>query len=349
MRHGAPAAATLCLLLLAPAAPLHAEELVPVDADRQRVAIITPNVTHPRVNRLRAELQALGFITVVALRPERAPTRGQVRRMARDTDVVAAIDLDDDRTIVWVIVPHTGRLLRRKVVHTGPDPDPAAVAVAAGELVRAALIESTDPVLLPEPGRGGATDAEEPANLVRRPPAPSTHHLSLALGATATFSPGGFDPGGHVQLLLGWGWVRWFQLELQVTAPVVPAQVRSQQSGVTRLYSGMAGGGARLLYRPTRQLTLSSALGLSATLVRVDSEGTSATQPGTTGIDVWKVAATPYSDLRLHVCMTRYLTLQLHATLGLVLTRFDLGIEGLGVKSWGQPLIGLGAGLALEL
>jgi hypothetical protein len=179
----------MTLVAVGLAAPVHAESprvavLLGGPEDAQRLEIET---------RLRSELRIAGFDIVLV--DAGAAGRDSLEQAVKSTGSFAAIGVVRQEGLgadVWVVDHVTGKAVQRRIVFGGASDDAAAIfAIRAVELLRASLLELTEP----HPSRGTIPPAPELRAWVtppRKTTASASHEAHV--GAALLAGPGGIPP-----------------------------------------------------------------------------------------------------------------------------------------------------------
>lgn len=327
-----------------------------------RVVIVTDGALPVTGERVRAELNAMGFAivldpggTVDAALADIAEAKGAM--------AAVALTFSAEGIELWVVERATRRTRLRSFVHSEPTPAGATLALRTAELLRASLLDvagghasAVDAAPAGrEPGREGTPEPPLPvapgaAGEAAVSPAPASlgpgarRTLTLHLGAGLVTSAGGlgFFPGAE----LAGKW--WFSEQLGVElAALVPlagmSQNSSEGSSTTRV--------AALSLAIVASVPIGSGvwvwdIGAGIAGMAVQTRGTLASA-GYTQEENVGVGVAPLLRSALWYSLTGRSRLGLGASLGVSVPRFLVMHAGTMVATWGVPFA-LGQ-LALEV
>ncbi len=170
-------AVVLLLALCFSGAVVRAEE-------RSRIVALVPPTDTVTLTRLKAELAAAGF-DLRAVQPSRwAPTRDDIRDIARRENAIAGMALlpREGTVEIWIVDRVTGKTVLREVAAgvagQGVEETAELVAICAVETLRATLMETA----LPYPSRGEIAAPTAVRDLLRSRPSRFAARVSGAVG-----------------------------------------------------------------------------------------------------------------------------------------------------------------------
>jgi len=330
-------AALIASAALAPSLALAEGAVVAVAHDGSETAL---------VNRVRAELGALGYEVRTLALPEGESQHEGLRNAARTAGAVAAIRIiaAGDRVGVWVADLAADRITLREVEIPGSVEDrESAMALEAVELLRVSLMELTvapatptaapppPPAASPEEGAGPADETERSS-----PRAAPGSRLSIDLGP-AVFAAG-FDSAPTVNLSLGISARIWRVLgaELLGVVPLVPSRVQDSR-GEARIHFGMVGGGLRATFGDAESRWHPAVgAGFGAVFFRIDARA----ETGYTASGELVAVGAPYLRMGLSLSLTRRLGIRLDAVAGWALGETVVRFDERQVAAFGQPWLG---------
>jgi hypothetical protein len=217
------------------------------------------------VERIRAEVAALGFVVVERTRV------GPLEDDARRERAVAAIHILPSRrgVEVWMADETSGRsLLRQVIVDERTDgPDQGVVALQTAELLRTSLLSK--PVKM-QPEMPKQPDPSTKAIAVV-PSARRFAETGLQAGLGTLYSPGGAAPALQVWLSLRQHWGKRLGLALDFSGPVRRASI-SGPEGTADLGAWLAGLEVFARFLPSESRWNLNA-GVGASYVRITSDG----------------------------------------------------------------------------
>lgn len=314
------------------------------------VLLISERADDPFLERIKAELVAMGFATVVR--------RNDValERAAREVNAVAAIRVLPSRqgVEVWMADRTSGRsLLRQVIVDENPSgPNQSVVALQTAELLRTSLIQqpSTAPARGPAPT---PPSDDSPATSGRSAPSPSTLEpeknqppatklatpppsagLQAALGAL--YSPGGADAALQLWLSLQRSFSKNVALAIDLSAPLLTASLTSPE-GTTRIGSYLAGVAFLLQTRSESGFVfVNGGVGVGAARLSFSGEA----NPPLLGRSGGVTSATAYVRSDLGVELLPWLRLGARGTAGATSQKMNLTLAGNDGGSWGRIYAG---------
>lgn len=314
-------------------------------ADNARIALVRDPRSDPRIlNRLRAELSALGLSVLETEAPSEAGSPSQLDDWARRVGAFAAVRLVPSMrgVEVWVADRTTGKTVLREVVVGPHQTADEVVALRAVELLRVSLME----LELPERAPAEEVASEPVRRLIpeRAAAAERAPGTAVRLGPAALMSPGGLEVALQAQLAIRLMWSARWSTELFAVVPTLPARVDGR-AGSADLSLGLAGGlaGFTLLEPGAWQ----SRVVAGGALVGLHSVGTAEYPYAGRAETVWSVAA--LSGVQLGYRFDGGLTLGADLLGGVAVPRPVVSFAGERVATWGRPLVLTSITLGLEL
>jgi hypothetical protein len=188
-------------------------EAAPISARDIRVLLVVDRASDPIIERIRAEVNALG-LTIVA-----RPPSGALEADARAQKAAAAIRALPSRNGVelWMADVTTGRTLTRQLVidETPGGPDYNLIALQTAEILRTSLFRHEDKTPPPAPQPMVATAPPSQPS-----PALPAMHIEGTASAGTLFSLGGVGPSLQAWLSLGLRSPRGYLLSVDASAPI---------------------------------------------------------------------------------------------------------------------------------
>jgi hypothetical protein len=327
------------------------------EGPRPRVVVVDAVGSRPLVRRLRAELEALQYETIVV-----PPTAGRrfpdgireaVTGLRPAPVAVVALAPGDE---VWILDGASGRAM----VHETITGSPGIVVVRIVERLRTTQLEAAPPAVsasrpasLPAPApraRASARRAGAPPS-ERRPRPPPTassrrpDRLWLAVQAGPVWAPGGLSPGGQVGL--GARWFPWRAVGFSLTlhGPFLPSRV-SGDEGIATVHAFMVAAGIRYRFRAA-SAWIRPWLGLGVGVLVLDLQAEAA--PPYAAQPAWLAVALPHLAGGLSVRLTRRLRLTLDLLLGIAAPRPAVAFLDRVAARWEAPTVGASLGLEAAL
>jgi hypothetical protein len=321
--------------------PAHEAEATPVIA-----VLCAPG--DPFGLRVQAELESLGFRTVLFDPAAEPASRGSLEAWARKAGAIAAIRAvaSEDGVEVWIADRVTGKTVLREMARDGAALDrDASLALRVVDLLRASLLE----VALPgrPPGEVSATpelreklhlpepDAERPA------PALPVRSLRFSLAPGVMLSPGGFGPAGSLQVGVAWTPKERVGLSGFAALPLSRPRV-SGPPGSADLSVVLAGGAVRFLFLPRSDRWEPSAeVGLMAVALESTSTVHGGFVPGSSSTGT----AAAFARVGLACALTPTLRLRADVLAGLIGQGVLVQLATEQVATWGLPVVLSSAGV----
>jgi hypothetical protein len=344
----------LALALGLTPAPAHAD-------DPPRLVLVPSGVDGALVERLRAELAAMGFAVSVA-GPAHPIARDALEDAARAGAAVAAVGITPARAGIelWIVDRVTGKTLLRDVAEAGADRD-TTVALRAVELLRASLLELD----APHPSRGETPAPAEiraiaglpapappaPPPVSTSPPASASPPASLrplfALGIAPAIvgSPGGLAPFPALDV----GVRAW--LHPRVAAGIfglVPLATlpTSGPEGSSETRIALVATDVRVSLAPRGARWVPTA-GAGVALVWLHTAGSAS--PGYVDLSNDGLTAAPFLRPGLGFSLSERLRLRADGLAGVTLRRLAVDYAGRVVARWGDPLLAASLGVEVDL
>jgi hypothetical protein len=327
--------ARLCLALLVGLAGPARPSPAAADPARPIVAIVgRPDDAFVRT--VSAELESLGWSSVIVDQESQPPSRAALENAARGAKAIAAIRgvPSEGGVEIWIADRVTGKTVLRQVdAEEGRAGAGTALALRAVELLRASLLEtsmrSRPRGEVPPPDEGPSP--EDPG----RDPVESPPRLRVALGAGPLATPGigpaaALDVGLAVMPLEHLGIVGFMSVPLSsanLSSPLGTADVTAMPFG----------GGARLAPR-ARDATWSPMLEAGVMGAWIKTGGTPTTA-GYSGFSVSTVLAGAYGKAGVAVAVTPALRLRLDVLVGGFARRVSIRFAGSELLRWGEPIV----------
>lgn len=166
-------------------------------ASEPRVAVVAASTTDGLVASLAGELGTLGFDSEIHVDADVEVTLVELRQIARDEGVAAAIWISPDRSevVVWVDDRGKGRAIVRELPGVDEGATDEVVVLRVVELLRASLREAQ--------GQAPETEAKPVERPVEPPPAPATPRERrprwyVDLGPAIAVASGGVGPSAQL-------------------------------------------------------------------------------------------------------------------------------------------------------
>jgi hypothetical protein len=302
----------------------------------RRVLLIVDKPNDPFIQRIRAEISALGLSVVMR------PYVGPLEVDARAQRAVAAIRVLPSRNgvEVWMADETSGRsLLRQLIVDEKPEgPDQTLIALQTAELLRTSLfpkIEGTMTSTGTEPAR---KDQAVSASVTDRPTSIETH-ASAKTGVQAGFgilhSFGGTGSALQVWLSLRHSLGKRIGVALVLSGPVHRANVRGLEGSAD---VGVVLVGGEIFTRFEKPgLNLYLTTGLGAAVARVSAEGH--TQTPLMEATSNTITSAGYARLDAGWQPSRWLRLGLAALAGAAFSPVTVRFAGNEASTWGWPVL----------
>ncbi len=314
------------------------------------VLLISERADDPFLERIKAELVAMGFATVVR------PNDVALERAAREVNAVAAIRLLPSRqgVEVWMADRTSGRsLLRQVIVDENPSgPNQSVVALQTAELLRTSLIQQPSTAPAPAPTSPAEDSPAHPPGHTEPPPStlepeqkgqqpsinaatpPPSAGLQAALGAL--YSPGGADAALQLWLSLPRSFSKHVALAIDLSAPLLTASLTTPE-GTTRIGSYLAGVSFLLQTRSESGLLfVNGGVGVGASRLSFSGEAS----PPLLGRSGGVTSATAYVRSDLGVELLPWLRLGARGTAGATSQKMNLALAGNDGGSWGRIYAG---------
>jgi len=316
--------ALLAALMLRLPSPAAAAKL-PDEPQHRRVLLLTDSAADPLMERIRAEVLALG-LEVVVRRAE-----GTIDARARAEHAVAAIRMLPARNgvEVWTADETAGRpLLRQAVVDDKPGgPDRTLIALQTAEVLRTSLFPRPPP---------------EPAPvIIQVAPAPSrASEAGVTAGAGLLYGFGGASPAWQAWLSLHRLWTEHLGVALDVSAPLHRGTM-SGPEGTADVGAVTAGAAVLARFASDSGRSFASA-GVGAAFVSLVATGhpTANTAP-LVGGSTATYTGLAYLRAELGRKVSRWAVLGVSGVAGSTVARIPVRFAGNGAGSWGVPVLGL--------
>jgi hypothetical protein len=302
--------------------PLLAEE----SKTERKVLIISDKANEPFINRIRAEILALGLN--VLLRPAVGPLEAD----AREQEAIAAIRvLPSGKGVeVWMADVTSGRsLLRQLIVDEKPEgPDQTLIALQTAELLRTSLFPKTEQAPLSKPPVLVVPDKPE------EKPSPAGEFGARA-GFGVLHGLGDKDLALQIWLSLHTVWRNRYGLALNLSGPVRRGSL-SGPEGSAAVGAFLVGGEFFLRFEePASRLFLTT--GLGAAWLRLGSQGhpepplVAGSPTAMTGLGYARIDGGwhPWDMLRLGLA----------TMFGAAVTPVEIRFAGNDAGKWGWPLL----------
>jgi hypothetical protein len=293
---------------------------------RRRVLLLTDSAADPLMDRIRAEVLALG-LEVVVRRAE-----GTIDARARAEHAVAAVRVLPARNgvEVWTADETSGRpLLRQAVVDDRPGgPDRTLIALQTAEVLRTSLF----PRPPPEPARV----------IIQVAPAPArASEAGVSAGAGLLYGFGGASAAWQAWLSLHRLWTEHLGVALDVSAPLRRGTV-SGPEGTADVGAVTAGVAVLARFASGSGRSFASA-GAGAAFVSLVATGhpTATTAPLGGGFTATYTGLV-YLRAALGRKVSRWAVLGVSGLAGSTVARMSVRFAGNGAGSWGVPVLGLG-------
>jgi hypothetical protein len=315
--------------------------------------LISDRSDDPFIERIRAELVAIGFTTVA--RKNDMP----LEKAAREINAVAAIRVLPTRqgVEVWMADRTSGRsLLRQVIVDENPEgPNQSVIALQTAELLRTSLFESPassqSSANAPEPAAPRAAQAAQTAQTAQTTTLANSAHparttvavepnpppsAGLQAGIGPLYSPGGGGASLQIWVSLQRSLSHHAALALDLSAPL-RAGALSGPEGTAHIATYMAGVAFLLQTRAAAdRIFINGGVGLAALRVSFDSDANAPLLAHSTGVTTG--AAYVRSDIGVE--LASWLRLGVRASAGAALSRVDVRFAGNDAGSWGRPFAG---------
>lgn len=292
--------------------------------------------------RVQAELEALGFQTVL-LDPAAEPaSRASLEAAARKVGAIAAIRaIPSARGVeVWIADRVTGKTVLREIagVEGSIDGD-ATLALSAVDLLRASLLEIALPP--PAPRATGEVPAAPDLRKKMALPAPGalaerptpTLHLSLAPGVL--LSPGGFGAAASLDMGLAWMPSAHVGVSGFTAIPLTGPRVAGA-AGSADLWVWLAGGGVRFVFTSRESRWAPSA---DVGVMAVSFRSTATPGEGFVAKAASAAAAAPFARAGIAFAVTPMLRLRADVLAGVIVQGVSVQLAKHEVATWGRPLV----------
>jgi hypothetical protein len=308
------------------------------DKTRPTVVIVCPPDDRFGL-RVRAELDSLGFQTVVTGEEAGPASRVSLEGAARRAHAIAAIRgvPADGGVDVWIADRVTGKTVLRHVESEPGSPDrEAALAIRAVELLRASMLETSLPRRPPGEVPAGVEIRERlqvPALARSVPP-----EVRVAVGlASVAWSPGGFGTASSFALDLGVMPSEHVGVFATGAASLTSPEIRNPALGSATLSLVVAGVGARFVFTPRESTWEPFAdAGVAAVLLR--SQGTGASAGLVVGVATGAAAA-PFTRVGLAFAATPSVRIRADLLVGVIGQGVSVQIGDKPAASWGLPFL----------
>jgi hypothetical protein len=230
--------------------------------------------------RLSRELAAMGVRVVQSDAPAREVSREDLELAAQRAGALAAFRLRPSQhgVDVWLFDRATSKfVLRDEVLLGDADEDQRVVAVRAVELLRASLLEVSQPTFAPRPTAAPLLpQARAIARAIIVSPPPGWPRLAMHFGGGALVSEGGVEASGHAALDAAWAPHVRARIGVAALFPTIAPMLRTSSAEAslsTLLVSARATG--QLLPTTSRfAVRVGAELGVGAiSIMGVPSEG----------------------------------------------------------------------------
>jgi hypothetical protein len=300
--------------------------------------------------RVRAELDALGFRTVLVQPPD--ALSGGLEAEARKLSAVGAVRRTAQGGVeVWAADRITGKSVRRELLDDATDRDAsereAAFALRVVELLRARLLD-------PQPVRPASEVVEDKdhAELTEPPqpaePAPPAERapptFRMSVEAAALWGRGGFDVAASLELGLAWLPTEHVGLMGFVAIPLSHPLVNDPHGTATaELTVWLAGGGLRFAFL-SRANSFQPTLDIGVTAAVLGVKGA---QPsiGFVAETSSAAVAAPYLRLGAAYGINTMLRFRADVLLGTTARGVSVRFVQQEAATWGQPFLLASAGL----
>jgi hypothetical protein len=312
----------------------------PSRADKPRPTVVIVCPPDDRFGlRVRAELESLGFQTVVVGEEDGPASRASLEGAARRAHAIAAIRgvPADGGVDVWIADRVTGKTVLRHVESEPGSVDrEAALAIRAVELLRASMLETSLPTRVP----GEVPAAREIRERLQVPAlarsAPPDVRVAVGLASVA-WSPGGFGTASSFGIDVGVMPSEHVGIFATGAASLTSPEVRNGTLGSATLSFVLAGGGARFIFTPRESTWEPFAdAGVAAVLLR--SQATSASAGLVAGVATG-LAAAPFTRVGLVFAATRSVRIRADLLVGIIGQGVSVQIGGKPAASWGLPFL----------
>ncbi|MFZ5892565.1 MAG: hypothetical protein ACOY0T_16020 [Myxococcota bacterium] len=316
---------------------------------QQLVLLISERPDDPFIERIRAELLAIGFVT------QRRKNDTPLEQAARDVHAVAAIRILPTRqgVEVWMADQTSGRsLLRQVIVDESPGgPNHSLIALQTAELLRTSLFaraaaepsaqpaqagQSSQPTETQRPPATPAATPDTPANAPPNAPsvAPPSAGLEAALGAL--YSPGGSDAALQLWISLERSLSHHVALALDLSAPLRAAALDGPE-GTAHIGTYLVGAVFLLQTRTSNgRWFVNAGPGLAAMRLSFDASPNAPLFKNASGV----TTAAAYARSDFGVELVPWLRLGARATSGVAFDRIDVRFAGNQAGSWGRFFAG---------
>lgn len=290
----------------------------------------------PTATRVVAELRAAG-LTVTTVQDAPAPrAAGEIERLTRPTDAVAAVEIDHaaGEVRIWTINRMAGHMALRYAVRI--DDDSAVVGLRATEALRASL---RDPEwMAPVPSAPAPASPNDRGELAPRVPSP---RFGASVGFALASGTGSFGGSWEALVSLHGQWTRTWGIELLGVLPLTHAE-RTESDGSATLTFGLVGAGVRAQWIAASWSFVDVGVGAGAATIQTRGFPNG----GFSGATRTTWVATPYVRIGYAVSIAR--TFRIRADLAAAFavpppTFTFAGDDG----SWGEPLLLASVGLEL--
>ena len=294
----------------------------------RRILLVVDKPNDPFVERISAELTALGFL-VVAKEPAHP-----LETEAREVHAAAAVRLLPSRkgVEIWMADETSGRsLLRQVVVDESPDgPNQNLVALQTAELLRTSIFPKPDS---DHPAKAPLVKVTPPPTEPAAPERVSSSESGAQAGLGFLYSPGG--AGGALQLWMSLRhrWGKHLGLALDFDGPVHHATL-SAAEGTAEVNTYLVGGEIFAHFAPSgSSFILTTGLGLA--VVRVGANGKPG--PSLVGTSAAVFSSAGFARVGAGWQPSRWLALGVSALAGATPERVTIRFAGNEAGTWGWP------------
>ncbi len=296
----------------------------------RRVLLVLDKPNDPFIERISAELVALGF-TVVAGAPA-----GTLQSSAREQQAVAAVRVLPSRkgVEVWMADETSGRsLLRQVVVDESPGgPNQNLVALQTAELLRTSLFPKLN-AAAPATSTVPNPQVQSESVVVSSSPAPRDVGLQAGLGFL--FSPGGVGTSPQLWLSLHDGWGHRMGLALDFSASIRQASL-SGIEGTATLGSYLVGGEVYSRFETGRpHVEINTGLGAAVAYVRSQGQA----QPALVGTSSSASTGAAFVRAGASWYPARWFGLGMSGLVGATIDRVTIRFAGNQAGTWGLPFV----------